>query len=312
MGILTVVFMFATWSSVFSLGKLTLGYCPPLFLTASRMLLAAVLLLAYQAIRKPSSFKIRANQFFALTLYGFLGTYLANAFEFWSLQHLTAAKTCFLYSLSPFLSALFSYLHFGEKMNTRKWLGLGVGILGILPVLIMKTSAEESLGSMFLLSWPELAMLGAVVCSAYGWIVLRLLVKDSSISPSTSNGIGMLMGGLFALAHSLLVEPWNPWPVNGANFAAFAQGTLLMTLISNIICFNLYGLMLRRFTATFLSFMGLLSPIFASLSSWLILGETPSLLIFLSTGILSFGLWLVYSAELKQGYILKERAPVSI
>ena len=181
-----------------------------------------------------------------------------------------------------------------------------IGFVGFVPVLAIQKGAGEMITSLAFLSWPELSMLGAVLCSAYGWTLLRLLVRDSSISPSMSNGMGMLMGGLFALSHSLLVEPWTPWPVDGAHFGAFAQGTLLMTLISNILCFNLYGMMLKRFTATFLSFMGLLSPIFASFCSWAILGEPPSLLIFLSTGILSFGLWLVYSAELKQGYILRK------
>jgi len=63
--------------------------------------------------------------------------------------------------------------------------------------------------------------------------------------------------------------------------------------------------LLKRFTATFLSFMGLLSPIFASFTGWLFLGELPSWQIFLSTGIVSIGLWIIYRAELKQGYIKK-------
>ena len=63
--------------------------------------------------------------------------------------------------------------------------------------------------------------------------------------------------------------------------------------------------MLRKFTATFVSFMGLLSPIFASLNAWIFSGESPSPVIFLSTAIVSLGLWIVYSAELRQGYILK-------
>ncbi len=54
--------------------------------------------------------------------------------------------------------------------------------------------------------------------------------------------------------------------------------------------------------------MGLLSALFASLNSWIILGEKPSMIILLSTGIVGIGLWLVYSAELKQGYI--KSAPV--
>ena len=79
-----------------------------------------------------------------------------------------------------------------------------------------------------------------------------------------------------------------------------------MTLVFNILCYNLYGFLLKKFTATFLSFIGLLSPIFASINGWLFLGESFSWVIFLSTGIVSMGLWIVYSAELKQGYIVKK------
>jgi drug/metabolite transporter (DMT)-like permease len=122
-----------------------------------------------------------------------------------------------------------------------------------------------------------------------------------------ANGSSMLIGGVFALIHSFFAESWNPLPVTASHALPFIQGTLIMTLISNIICYNLYGLMLKRFTATFLSFMGLLSPIFASLTSWALLGEAPSPIIFLSTAIVSLGLWLIYSAELKQGYVVQAR-----
>lgn len=309
MYITIVVLMFAAWSSIFSLAKITLEYSPPLFLTAVRMLLAGALLLGYLAIRNRSSFQISLKQFLSLALYALFSMYLANAFEFWSVQHLSAAKTCFLYSLSPFLTAFFSYLHFGEKMNPRKWVGMGIGFLGIIPVLAIQTGSEDLIGGIFCFSWPELAMMGAALCSVYGWVLLRLLVKDSSISPSMANGTGMLIGGIFALVHSFLIDPWHPTPVSGDHFPAFLQGTLIMTFISNIVCYNIYGLMLKRFTATFLSFMGLLSPVFASLMSWLFIGETPSLAIFLSTAVVGSGLWLIYSAEIKQGYILKGTRP---
>ncbi len=223
---------------------------------------------------------------------------------------MTAAKTCFFYSLCPFFSALFSYLHFGEKMNGRKWLGMGIGFMGFIPVLASQKGAGELLSSFAYLSWPEISMLAAAACTSYGWILLRLLVKGESISPLMANGASMLIGGSFALFHSLLVDSWTPIPVLFENIPLFLQGTLMMTLISNVICYNLYGLVLRKYTATFVSFMGLLSPIFASLNSWIILGEKPSMIIFASTGIVSIGLWLVYSAELKQGYIQKsEKIP---
>lgn len=312
MPIFIVVLMYATWSSMFSLGKMALEHSPPLFLTASRMLLAGVLLLGFMAFKNRLAFKLTLKQFLSICLLAVFSIYLTNAFEFWSLQHLTAAKTCFIYSLSPFFAALFSYLHFGEKMNGRKWVGMLIGFAGIIPVLAIQKGSEELLTGFLFLSWPELSMMAASLCTVYGWVLLRLIVKDTTVSPLMANGTSMLIGGVFALCHSSLVESWNPLPVASTSFAPFVQGLLVMTLISNIICYNIYGLMLKRFTATFLSFMGVLSPIFASISSWFFLGEAPSPIIFLSTGIVCLGLWLIYSAELRQGYIRKAEQPVSV
>lgn len=317
MNLFLVLFMYASWSSVFSLAKIALEYSPPIFLTGFRMLLAAVILLAYLCIRR-TSFKFNLKQWTLLGLLSVFSIYLTNAFEFWGLQHLTAAKTCFIYSLCPFFAALFSYLHFKEKMNARKWLGMFIGFIGFIPLLATQKGAEELITSVPFLSWPELAMVGASICTAYGWILLRLIVNPPStqkpaapISPLTANGISMFIGGTIALAHSFFIDSWNPIPVEAGHFGAFAQSVLFMTVISNIMCYNLYGFLLKKFTATFLSFMGLLSPIFASINSWFFLGEQPSMIIFLSTGIVSVGLWMVYSAELRQGYIHKSQpAPV--
>ncbi len=305
MSIGIVVFMYALWSSIFSLGKMTLQYCPPLFLTGARMVLAGLILLGFLAIFKRSAFRLNRIQVFSILLLAFFSIYLTNALEFWGLQHLSAAKTCFIYSLSPFFAALFSYLHFKEKMNGRKWLGLGIGFLGFIPVLLTHTGSEELLHAFSFFSWPSLAIMGAALCSVYGWVILRLVVKDHAISPLMANGASMLFGGLLAFGHSFLIEGWNPLPFQAENVGHVLKGTLAMTFISNIICYNLYGMMLKRFTATFLSFMGLLSPIFASLLALIFLGEPISWTIILSTAVVCLGLWIVYIAELKQGYIVK-------
>lgn len=296
--------MYATWSSIFSLGKMALAHSPPFFLTGFRMGLAGLILLLFLVIAKRSSFSsLNKKQIFSFVILSFFSIYLTNVCEFWGLQHLTAAKTCFIYSLSPFFAALFSYLHFKEKMNARKWIGLTIGFAGVIPVLMMQTGAEELMNAFAFVSWPALAVILGALASVYGWVLLRLIVKDQTVSPLMANGMSMVMGGVFALIHSSIFENWNPIPVASQNWTPFLKGTLLMILISNLICYNVYGWMLRRFTATFLSVMGLLSPVFASLISWVLLGETPSWVIFLSTAIVSLGLWVVYKAELEQGYI---------
>jgi drug/metabolite transporter (DMT)-like permease len=233
--------------------------------------------------------------------------YFTNALEFYGLKHLSAAKTCFIYSLTPFFSAIFSYFHFNEKMNFKKWIGMSIGFLGIMPIFFLQTGSENITASFFHISLPELAVIGATIFSVYGWILLRILVKDNSLSPLTANGWGMLFGGIFALIHSYFFDTWSPVPINSGYTANFFQGLILITLLSNVFCYNLYGYLLKRFTATFMSFVGLLSPIFASFSEWFLLKTPPSPMILLSSFVIILGLWIVYKEELKQGYIIKKQ-----
>ncbi|NGX61203.1 MAG: S-adenosylmethionine/S-adenosylhomocysteine transporter [Chlamydiae bacterium] len=298
-----LVFVFLTffvWSTSFTLGKATLEFAPPVFLTGVRMLLAGVILLGFLAVARREDLKIRKAHLFPLILLAVSGVYLTNVFEFWGLQYLTATKTCFIYSLSPFLSALFSYLQFKEKVTPRKFLGLGIGFLGFLPYLMQQSGSEGLLGGVSFLSWAEIALMVAVITSVYGWILLRKLGKDEGMSPVMANGSSMILGGCIALLHSFFVESWAPFPVS--NYVGFFQGVALMILVSNIICYNLYGWLLKKFTATFLSFAGLMTPLFAAFFGWAFLGETVTWIFFLSIGIISIGLGIVYFEELRLGY----------
>lgn len=301
--------MYALWSSCFAIGKYALSACPPFFFTGFRMALGGAIILGFILLFRRASLKMTRKQFFPLLLLGFFSVYLTNILEYWGLQYLTAAKTCFIYSLSPFIAALLSYIHFGEKMTRAKWIGMGVGFCGIAPILLMQSGAEQGLSAFAFLSWPELALMGAAIASVYGWVILRMVVKEQTFSPLTANGVSMLFGALLAFIHSFFTESWSASFGPVTDMAPFLKGALLTTIISNIICYNIYGMMLKRYTATFLSFMGLLSPVFASFHGWVLLGETPSWQIFFATAIVSSGLWMVYRAELRQGYILTANKP---
>ncbi len=76
---------------------------------------------------------------------------------------------------------------------------MGIGFAGFIPVLAAQKGSDELLSSLSFVSWPELAIMGAAICSVYGWILLRILVKDQAVSPPMANGSSMLIGGLFAL-----------------------------------------------------------------------------------------------------------------
>lgn len=307
MPILYAMLLFATWSLIFPISKLTLQNAPPVFLTSIRMLLAGVVLLTLLLFKDRSLLKIGKKQIVPLLALSVCSIYLTNIFEFWSMQHLSSVKVCFIYGLSPFLAVILSYFHFKETITKQKVLGMAIGFGGFIPVLFLQTGSENLFSIFNGFSLPDLAMIGAAFFSIYGWILLRIVVKDQTLSPLYANGYSMLFGGILSLIHSFLVDQWNPLPIADGKVISTLSLVVLMTVVSNIICYNWYGYMLRSFTATFLSFCGLFSPIFVSFTSWVILGEELSWTIFLSTAVVLSGLFLIYQAELKQGYLSSKK-----
>ncbi len=166
---------FSLWTLSFSLGKIALLTSSPIFLTAFRMGFAGLLILLYLFIKQSSSFTFPKKYLLPLSLFSFLSVYLTNIFEFWGLQYVSAAKACFLYSLSPFFSIILSYIHFREKLSLQKSLGLIIALIALLPVLSFQSGNENLFNSLFFISWPELSVIGAAFCSTYGWIILRIL-----------------------------------------------------------------------------------------------------------------------------------------
>lgn len=297
-----VLLLYALFASVFTIAKTGLAYAQPFFLVGTRMLLAGVILLSYQIFIKKQVLRFDSKTWGRLILLAVFNIYLTNVFEFWGLRYLTSFKTCFIYSLSPFLSALFSYFLFSEKLTSKKWMGLLIGFLGFTPILLSQTSSEEQTGQFFFFSWAELSVMMAAICSVYGWIVLKQLVNEHQLSPLTANGVSMFVGGALALAHSFAIEDWLPLPVT--NFPIFLECTLLLILISNLICYNLYGSLLKSYSATFMSFAGFTTPLFTALFGWLLLGEIVTWPFYLSFVIVLLGLLLFDQEELKQSYQL--------
>lgn len=299
-----VFVLYMLFAGVFTTAKTALGYSHPVFLVGTRMFAAGILMLIYLAIRYPEQFKFKKRDIWRVLQLAALNIYLTNVLEFWGLQYLTSFKTCFIYSLSPFLSAIFSYFLLSEKMTWKKCLGLIVGFAGFIPILLGQTGAEESAGQLFFLSWAEISVMGAAVCSVYGWILLRQLVSEDGYSPLMANGLSMSIGGGIALCHSFLTEPWNPIPVT--EFYPFLECTLLLMLLSNLLAYNLYGHLLKTYTATFVSFAGFTTPLFSALFGWFFLGEQVTTPFYISAIIVYTGLFLFHQEELRHGVFLKK------
>lgn len=313
-------------ASTFIIGKEALVYVHPFFLIAVRMIIGGSLLLGYQYFFKHVHFFLPRKHIWLLVQAVLFHIYFSFMLEFWALEYVASAKTCLFFNLSPFVTAIFCYFLFSERLTFKQKVGLTIGFLGFLPELFApQPLLEESAGGFGFISFPEIALLAAVVTSAYGWIVMKKLVVDNHYPVAMFNGISMFFGGVLALVTSLC---WSGWPTvkalstptnaidyhlinslgaQGAGIALFLFYTALLIIVANFIYYNLYGVLLKKYSATFLSFSGFTAPLFTAFFGWLSLAEAISWHFVVTNICVFFGLYLFYMDELMSHSIYLEK-----
>ena len=295
-----IILMYALFSTSFSAGKILLQYTSPIFLVGVRFFLAGSILLFYQFGWRKKRVHIKRNQLWLYAQIIILGIYAAYVFRFFGLKYLSSSKTAFLFNSSPFFTAIYSYIFFNDRMTKKQWIGLVIGFIGLIPILLTSSPIEQEWGEFLFISWPELAILISVALHSYSWIVVRKLVRDKQHTPLVVNSITMFGGGLLALITAPFVEGIAPMIKPMDNLAEFVGWLLFVVIISNIICYNLYGHLLKKYSPTFLSFSGFLVPIFAALYGWGLLSEKITWHFYASCLIVFVGLYLFYQDEFKQ------------
>jgi len=312
-------------ASTFIIGKAALEYVHPFFLIAVRMIIGGSILLGYQYFFKHVNFSINRKHVWLFVQATLFHIYLSFMFEFWALEYVSSAKTCLFFSLSPFVTAILSYFLFAERLTTKQKIGLSIGFLGFLPELFAPQPVmEATAGGIGFISFPEIALLFAMVAGAYGWVILKRLVVDNHYSIAMVNGIAMFFGGILSLITSFI---WSGWPTvksvsepthylsqylvvllgaQGAGIAFFLFYTGLLIIVANIIYYNLYGVLLKKYSATFLSFAGFTAPFFTAFFGWLFLGESISWHFVVTNICVFFGLYLFYMDELRTSSIYLE------
>ena len=290
-----VLILYALLAATFSLGKALVLLMHPLFVIGIRMLTAgALLLLAYGMFHTKK--RIEVKDMLLLGLTSFIHILIPYLSEFAALRDISPSDACLAYNLSPFFSALFSYWIFKEYMTAKKWLGFGMALASLLVYLWYQHALHVHL------SWSYVWILISVMSSCLGWILVRMLVKNNGYSPFLVNGMCMLIAGFGSMGYGLATHE-----------TTFLLGTLqsswfwvlmsLSIIIANGLFYNMYGYLLKKYTATFLSFVGFITPLFASLFEWLLFGTVPEWSFFICLGVIAGGIYIFYQEELKQGYI---------
>ncbi|WP_392349556.1 DMT family transporter [Parasynechococcus sp.] len=173
----------------------------------------------------------------------------------------------------PLLVALFARGLFAESINPIGWLGLGLGLAGILCLGV----PGELLGHWWLLrDAPGLTvvlqpgegwMLLAALAMALGTVLIRYASRHSD--PVATTGWHMLIGGLPLFGCSVLERGWTlpPWHITDWMRMGFAS------LLGSAVAYGLFFWFANRRDLTSFSSLGFLTPVFALATGGWFLGE---------------------------------------
>lgn len=283
-----VALLYAILASTFIFAKQALMFAKPFFLIGFRMTIAGILLISFAALR--GRLTIKREDWWLLFKISLFHIYFSFILEFWALQYLSALKTTLIYSTTPFIAALLSYVLLKERLGRGKMLGIAVGMCGMVPILMATgNNASELLN----ITLPDVVLFGAVISGAYAWfLVKQLLVKGYSLA--VINGVAMFIGGILSFGTSALFES-APMVYNWPQFLLWVA---CLIVVANVVVYNFYGWLLHRYSITFLTFAGFLCPSFAMMYDWLLLGGQLQVNYVFSIVLVTIGLYIFYKKEL--------------
>lgn len=284
--------LYAFLASTFTLTKLALMVSAPFFFVGFRMIVAGAILLTIEWHFFTTTFlKSLQKDFWLFVQIVLFHIYFAYMLDFWAMQYISTCDASLIYSFSPFMTAVLAWWFLNEHLTILQWLGMVISFIGFLPTIYVPSCSTSALHGV-------VGMFGAAITSAYGWIVFKELIEKKKYSPLFINGISMLLGGIAALMSSFFVESWNPLPVS--DWSRFGIYTVLIILIGNFIFYNGYGYLLKYNSPTFLSYMGLSTPLFVAFFGWFFINETINATLFIALFGMVMGMYLFYNYGYKQ------------
>ena len=216
----------------------------PFWAAATRFLLASLILAAIALV-------IRAGMPRGRALFG-----AAFAFAYWGLQRVSAGLGAVFLATVPLLTFAFALAHRQERF---RWDGL---IGGVFALAGMAVIFREGIGAGVPFA-SLLSLFAAAVCFAETGIVVKAFPR---VHPVSMNAIGLGVGGLMLLVLAMLYGESLAVPELAKTW--FAQ--VYLVIFGSVLAFTLYVFVLRRWTASAVSYEGVLIPIVAILlASWL-------------------------------------------
>lgn len=267
------------WSAGFTFAKIGVAHAEPITFLALRFALCLAVLLPLFLVLRPPLPATRAA-WGHLVMVGLLiqSLYFGLAYYAFAIG-MSAGTVALIASLQPILVALLAPSLAGEKVSTRQWSGLALGLVGAVLVIASRAAVEFS-------SWAGLACaFGAMFAMTAATLYEKRF--GTTHHPVTANLIQYAVGFATTLPLALAVErlyvDWHPELLVALTYLVLCNSLIAITLLLALI---------RRNAASRVSALFYLVPPTAALIAWLIIGERMPPAAWIGTGFAAAGVAL--------------------
>ena len=273
------------WSTGFIVAKYGLPYAPPLSFLAIRYALSLLCFLVWIALARVAWPSSRA-QWLHLGVTGILihAGYLGGV---WSAIKggMGSGLSALIVGLQPVLTAVW-VSRMGDSrqaeghVSNRQWLGLFLGLAGLLLVVSRKFGAGNE-ATAYTLGFAVLALISITA----GTLYQKRFVQPADVR--TANAIQLIAALLVTLPLALLETEPVRWTAEFSG--ALAWSVLALTLGGS----SLLYMLIQRGAATAVTSLLYLVPPTTALMAWLLFGEPITLVTVAGTALTAAGVWLV-------------------
>jgi len=275
---LPIVFI-VLWSSGYVGGAIGILYSEPFTMTFLRFALAALIMLAIVvATRTPML--TSAMQVVHMAVVGVFMQALQFGGLYAGMQHgVPAGQSALIVGLMPVLVGLLAGPLLGEKIHSRQWIGLALGLLGV--VFVLAETIGVGYGALVGYGFTAAALIGITAGTLYqkrfcGGFDLR-----------TTGFVQMVVGACVMLAAALATETmvvdWTP---------AFVGSVIWLAVMNSIGALLLLYLMIRRGEATRVASLFFLIPPVTQVMASAMLREIPTAPALVGFALAAGGVWL--------------------
>jgi drug/metabolite transporter (DMT)-like permease len=256
------ILLCAIWGGAFVGIKLSTLDMPPLGSGAVRFCLTSVVLLAWALYRRVP-LRYGRTEVKALALLTVMFCYINITAYIGTAWTTSGRATVFFYTQPLFLALLAPYFLPGDRLTSRKLCGLGLALCGVIALFFAKLGGGQSstfAGDILVLSGAFISAFSSIATKRTAGRIhpVALICWQSWVS-------WPLLGLL-----SWLIESGRPFVFSGRAVAAI----LYLGLFSAAFGFVAFAWLLQRNTATRVTALTFLTPVFGVVYSWFLLGET--------------------------------------